>query len=134
MPRERHLRAVLRTPVEAVLDVAVEGLRVPCASGLVGIRPGAEPCVLPVAHGLILIHTAGGTSLAASAGGLLWVTDDTATLLSPLILRGDTEESLLAELGRALEAPSSGLATRRQLAHLEQRIARELGDSARSSR
>lgn len=120
------LRLVIRTPTEVVLDRQLRSARVPTATGQAGLRPRAEPLLTAVEPGLILVHADGGTSFAATAGGLLQGERELATLYTPFAVVGEHEQEVLAELDRMLSTPDSELAARRRLGELEERIVQEL--------
>ncbi len=61
-----------------------------------------------------------------TAGGLLLVDADTATLLTPLAVSGDSEQQIASELERLLNEPDSELQVRAALGRLEGRILSEL--------
>ena len=121
------LQFLIRTPRETVLDERVRGLRVPTESGQVGIRRGAEPVLLVVEPGLIVVRTGDTDSFAASAGGLLECDVGRCVLYTPFAVTGAEDDDVLAALDRALATPDGELAARRRLDELEQRIVREIG-------
>jgi len=121
------LQLRILTPRETVLELGVRGLRVPTASGQVGIRRGAEPLLLVVEAGLIVVHAGDVDSFAASAGGLLECDVRRCVLYTPFAVTGAADADVLAALDRALATPDGELAVRRHLGELEQRIVRELG-------
>lgn len=127
------LQLLMRTPHDTVYDNRVRGLRVPTASGQVGIRRGAEPMLLVVEPGLIVIHAADADSFAASAGGLLECDTQCCVLYTPFAVTGAEDADVLAALDRALATPDGELAARRHLDELERRIVRELGHRDRRS-
>ncbi len=127
------LRLVIRTPHEVVHDRPLRSVRVPTASGQVGLRPRQEPLVLVVEAGLVLLRGGAGPAFAATAGGLLDGGRERAVLYTPFAVTGARAEDVLAELDRALARPGSELAARRRLGELEQRIVRELHERPRPS-
>jgi F0F1-type ATP synthase epsilon subunit len=126
-----QLQFLIRTPREIVLERGIRGLRVPTVSGQVGIRRGAEPLLLVVEAGLIVVHAGGVDSFAASAGGLLECDAQRCVLYTPFAVTGAADAEVLAALDRALATPDGELAARRHLDELEQRIVRELGHRSR---
>jgi F0F1-type ATP synthase epsilon subunit len=120
-----HLRVVIRTPQGSVLEAAVLAVRVPTETGQVGLRPRQEPLLLVVEPGLVVLRTADGARFVATAGGLLDAGRERCVLFTPFAVAGDDEADVLAALDRALAAPDGEIATRRQLAELEERIAQE---------
>lgn len=121
-----YLRVVVLTPHETVLDVSARSVRVPTASGHVGIRPHGEPMVLPVETGLALVHTAAGVTFVGSAGGLLWSDGRVATLFTPVGVAGPDVVAIQRALGDALAVPDAEIAIRARLGRLESRILFEL--------
>jgi F0F1-type ATP synthase epsilon subunit len=126
MPEGLHL--LIRTPHETVLDAEVASARVPTESGQVGLRRRCEPLVVVVEPGLVVLRLGAGMRFAATAGGLLDVGRDRATLYTPYAAVGDAGADVLAALDRALATPDSELGARRRLGELERRIVRELRD------
>ncbi|MCA9712017.1 MAG: hypothetical protein KDK70_39645 [Myxococcales bacterium] len=126
MAEAATLTMPIRTPYEVVLDRPVRAARVPTASGQVGLRPRAEPLLLAVEPGLVLVHTDAGPAFAAAAGGLLEGDRERAELLTPFAVVGEQADEVLAALDRALTTPDSELAARRRLGELEDRIVQEL--------
>ena len=125
MPERLHF--MIRTPHELLLDVQLLAARVPSQSGQVGLRAHAEPMMLVVEPGLIVLRGAPEAhQLAASAGGLLDVQPARAVLFTPFAALGADAAELLSALERAFAVPDSELSVRRKLGDLEQRIVREL--------
>jgi len=122
-----RLRFLIRTPHESVVNSEVRAARVPAETGLVGLRPRQEPVLFVVEPGLVVLREDSGTRYAATAGGLLHCERELCILSTPFAVAGKDEADVLAALKRALAAPNSELAVRRQLAELEQRIVQELG-------
>ena len=52
----RQLKLMVRTPREVVVELRVSSIRVPTETGQVGVRPRAEPLVLAVEPGLVLVR------------------------------------------------------------------------------
>lgn len=122
------LRFTVRTPHDVVLEIDARSLRVPTETGHVGLRPRAEPMVLAVEASLILVRTdtGQGVTFVGTAGGLLTCDGLTATLLTPLAVAGDDEESIMQELETALAEPSEEMQARAMLGRLESQILSEL--------
>jgi F0F1-type ATP synthase epsilon subunit len=131
---ERRLHIIVRTQHEVVFEADATSLRVPTASGQVGLRPRAEATLLAVEAGLVLVHTAGRVQYVGSAGGLLSCDGVTATLLTPLAVVGDDAPTMLAELERALAEPSEEMRARATLGQLEGEIVHELRREQRERR
>ena len=124
--RRRSLHFTVRTPHEVVLDIDVVSLRVPTASGQVGLRPRHEPLTLAVETGLVVMKSAGRVRFAGTAGGLLVSDGVSATLLTPLAAVGDDEAGVLEALDRSLREPDADLRGRTALGQLESRILEEM--------
>jgi len=126
----RALRLVVRTPHAVVVERDVRSLRVPTASGQVGVRPGGEALVTPVEPGLVLARADDATLFVGSAGGLLRSDADDAVLATPVAFAGDDPEAVLRAIEAALAAGDPELELRRAVARLEAGMLRELGASA----
>jgi len=124
--KHQALHVTIRTPRETMVDQEVAALRVPTQSGHVGLRPRAEPSVLAVETGLILLRGSSGMRYAATAGGLLHTSGESASLLTPLAVVGDDVDSVSRQLDALLSAPSEEMEVRRTLGRLETRILQEL--------
>jgi F0F1-type ATP synthase epsilon subunit len=121
-----QIHLVIRTPREVVFNENVRGIRIPTETGQVGIRPAAEPMLLVVEPGLIVIRKGDGERFAASAGGLFESGCQCCVLYTPFAVTGKQDTDVLAALDRAISTPHSELAARRRLGELEQRIVREI--------
>jgi F0F1-type ATP synthase epsilon subunit len=131
---DRPLHIIVRTQHEVVCKADATSLRVPTASGQVGLRPRAEATLLAVEAGLVLVHTGDRVQYIGTAGGLLSCDGVTATLLTPLAVVGDDEQTMLAELERALAEPSEEMRARATLGKLEGEIVHELRREQRERR
>jgi F0F1-type ATP synthase epsilon subunit len=120
------LRLIVRTPREVVLDASASSLRVPAETGQVGLRPKAEPLVLTVEPGLVLVRGPAGLQFLGTAGGLLRCDGITATLLTPLAVVGDSQQQVLERLDAALAQPNEELEARATLGRLQRSLLREL--------
>lgn len=121
-----RLRLVIRTPHEVVFDEPVEAARLPTQTGQVGLRPRAEPILLAIEPGLILLRTGDIFRFAATAGGLFDGDRERAVLYTPFAVVGKDADEVIADLDRALATPDSEIAARRRLGELEERIVKEL--------
>ncbi|MGR8918781.1 MAG: hypothetical protein ACU85V_04110 [Gammaproteobacteria bacterium] len=124
MPEYFHL--LVLTPRAPVFDGDVHGLRIPTETGQVGIHPRAEPMLLVVEPGLLILHTAAGAHFAATAGGLLESDRERCVIYTPFAVASEHDSAVIAELDRALSTPDGELAARRRLGELEHRIMREI--------
>jgi F0F1-type ATP synthase epsilon subunit len=121
-----QLKLVVRTPREVVLEVGVSSVRVPTETGQVGVRPRAEPLVLAVEPGLVLVRRDDAYEFVGTAGGLLRCDGATASLLTPLAVTGDDEDAVIDSLEGALAQPSVEMEARATLGRLQSSILREL--------
>lgn len=126
------LRFVIRTPTEVVFDDSVRAARVPTETGLAGLRPRAEPILLVIESGLIVLRTDGGTRYAATAGGLYESSRERGVLHTPFAVVGTEAREILLTLNRELQQTDGEVTLRRQLGELEQRIVRELRTKPRT--
>lgn len=129
-----RLHVEIRTPHALAVDLDVRAIRVPTATGQVGLRPRGEPLALVVEPGLIVLRADGATRYAATAGGLLRADREHCVLYTPFAVEGTDAQAVLAAIEQALEMPGSELAARKGLDELEQRIVRELGPSSGKGR
>ena len=120
------LRLIIRTPHHVVLDQPVSSARLPTETGQVGLRPRAEPILLAVEPGLILLSVDDSLHFAATAGGLLEGDREHAVLYTPFAVVGDDADNVLSALEKAVAVPDSEIAARRRLAELEERIGQEV--------
>jgi F0F1-type ATP synthase epsilon subunit len=120
------LRLVVRTPERGIFDEAVSSLRLPTDTGQVGLRPRAEATVLVVEPGLVLATAGGELRFLATAGGLLRCDGSSATLLTPVAVVGDSEESVAQALDQVLREAHAELELRAVLQRLETGILLEL--------
>ena len=121
-----ELKLVVRTPREIILERDVSSIRVPTETGQVGVRPRAEPFVLAVEPGLVLVRRNETLLFVGTAGGLLRCDSASASLLTPLAVSGDDEDAVLDALEAALAQPSMEMEARATLGKLQSSILREL--------
>ena len=131
---DRRLHLMVRTQHAVVFEADATSLRVPTASGQVGLRSRAEATLLAVETGLVLVHTADQVQYIGTAGGLVSWDGVTATLLTPLAVVGDDAPTILAALERALEEPNEEMRVRATLGQLESAIVHELRREQRERR
>jgi F0F1-type ATP synthase epsilon subunit len=124
--RVTELKLVVRTPREVVLERSVSSIRVPTESGQVGVRPRAEPFVLAVEPGLVLLRRDDTLQFVGTAGGLLRCDSASANLMTPLAVAGNDENAVLNALETALAQPSVEMEARATLGRLQSSILREL--------
>jgi F0F1-type ATP synthase epsilon subunit len=123
---ESQLKLMVRTPGEVVLEVDVSSIRVPTETGQVGVRRRAEPLVLAVEPGLVLVRRDDTYKFVGTAGGLLRCDGAIASLLTPLAVTGDDEDAVIDALEEALAQPSAEMEARATLGRLQSSILREL--------
>lgn len=126
MRYRQTLKVTIRTPLETIFEGEVYSLRVPTHTGQVGLRPRAEPSVLAVEAGLIVLKSESETKYAGTAGGLLHTNGQSASLLTPLAVVGSNVDSVSQQLETLLSAPSEEMEVRRTLDRLETRILQEM--------
>lgn len=120
------LKFLVLTPHAVVIDVAARSVRVLTETGHVGLRPNAEPSLLAVESGIANVRTEADETFVGTAGGLLTVDGETATLLTPLAVCGNDEQQIADELDLLLQEPGNELEARAALSRLEGRILSEL--------
>ncbi len=123
---DTKLKLIVRTPREVILETEVSSVRLPTETGQVGIRRQVEPMVLAVEPGLVLIRQDKTTRFAGTAGGLLRCDGETANLLTPLAVVGESEEVVCRGLESALQQPTAELEARATFSRLQDSILREL--------
>jgi F0F1-type ATP synthase epsilon subunit len=128
---EIQLKLVVRTPREVVLERNVSSVRVPTDTGQVGVRPRAEPLVLAIEPGLLLVRRGGEYEFVGTAGGLLRCDGATASLLTPLAVTGNDEDAVIDALEEALAQPSVEMEARATLGRLQSSILRELREGGK---
>jgi F0F1-type ATP synthase epsilon subunit len=121
-----RLQFSILTPHAAVFEGPIEAARLSTETGLVGIRPRAEPMLLAVEPGLALLRVDGQMRFAATAGGLFEGDREHGILYTPYATVGGDADAMIEALDLALQTPDSELAARRRLGELEEKIAREL--------
>lgn len=128
---ESLLQLIVRTPHRVVVETFVRSLRVPTATGQVGLRPRCEPLVLAIEARLILAYTHDGLRFVGTAGGLLTCDGKTATITSPVAVIGESQEQLQQELNRILGEPTEDMQARTALQRLEAGILNEIRSERR---
>lgn len=123
---EMQLRWIVRTPREVVVEQQVSSIRVPTETGQVGLRARAEPLVLAVEPGLVLVRRDDAYQFVGTAGGLLRCDGVVASLLTPLAVSGDSEEEVIGTLEEALAEPSVEMEAREMLGRLQNSILHEI--------
>ena len=121
-----QLKLIVRTPREIVMERDVSAIRVPTETGQVGVRLQAEPCVLAVEPGLVLVRRNDRYDFVGTAGGLLRCDGVVANLLTPLAVTGEEENAVIEALDEALARPSAELEARATLGRLQTSILREM--------
>lgn len=120
------LHLTVRTPHEVVMEADARSLRVPTETGQVGLRPRVEPLVLAVEPSLVLVRTESKTIFVGTAGGLLTCNGREVSLMTPLAVVGEDEQSIMDELERVLGEPNEEMQARAMLDRLEGRILGEM--------
>jgi F0F1-type ATP synthase epsilon subunit len=121
---------IIRTPHEVILQTSVRSARVLTETGHVGLRPRTESTVLAVEAGVVSAYPdVEGPEIEifiGTAGGLLTCDRNTATLLTPLAVVGDSERAIVAQIDDLMQRPNSELEARATLSKLEGHILSEL--------
>lgn len=123
---EARLRLEVLTPEASVLDLEVRSLRLATDTGEVGLRPRGEAAVMALEPGLVLVRTERGTLYLATAGGIVRSDAARVRLLTPVAVRGDDPDAVLAQLDEALAQPGLEGKLRSSIGQLEAGILREL--------
>lgn len=121
-----HVRFIVRSPHDTVLDTAALSVRVRTGTGSVGLRAGMEAAVLPIESGLIWVRVDDRVTLVGSAGGLLYTDGIEATLFTPLAVVGADVSAIQTALDAALRDPESELAARARFDRVQTRVLDEL--------
>lgn len=129
-----QLKLIVRTPHEVVRELNVSSIRVPTETGQVGVRIRAEPFVLAVEPGLVLVRCDEAHEFIGTAGGLLRCDGTTANLLTPLAVAGKEEATIIEALDDALTHPTADMEARATLSRLQSSILRELREDKREQR
>jgi F0F1-type ATP synthase epsilon subunit len=127
-----QLKLVVRTPRDVVLELDVSSIRVPTETGQVGVRPRAEPLVLAVEPGMVLVRRNDTFEFVGTAGGLLRCDGATACLLTPLAVTGHDEDEVIDAIEDALDQPSVEMEARATLGRLQRSILRELREGRKA--
>jgi F0F1-type ATP synthase epsilon subunit len=128
------LTLTVRTPQEVVLQQDVSSIRVPTETGQVGIRPRAEPLVVAVEPGVVLVRLEDEYQFVGTAGGLLRWDGGSANLLTPLAVTGREEDVVIRAVEQLLAQPSAELEARTTLERMQTSILRELQASRTKER
>ena len=121
---------IVRTPHEVALDSFVKSVRVLTETGHVGLRPRMEPTVLAVeagvVHARLLAADPHPKMFIGTAGGLLMCDCNAATLLTPLAVVGENEDSIVRQIDDLMQQSTSEFEARATLSKLEGHILSEL--------
>lgn len=124
---DTFLHFIVRTPHEVVLDKEARSIRIPTETGQVGLRPFNEPQIIAVEPGLVLCEEKNqAMDFVGTAGGLLVLERDSATLMTPLAVSGSERATITAQLQTALGEPNEEMQVRAMLEDLEEHILEEV--------
>ena len=123
---------IVRTPHAVVVEGDFASVRAPTLSGQVGLRAGAEPAVLVLEAGVLLLRRGAALRFVATAGGVLRSERAAIEVFTPLAIVGADAASVRTKLDQALAVPSEERELRRELQRLETDILRELRGRERS--
>ena len=125
------LKLIVRTPREVVVETDARSIRVLTETGHVGLRPKMESVILTVEAGLALVHRENSFLFLGTAGGLLKCDGTVATLLTPLAVAAENQESVMRELQKQLSEPKAELAVRTTINNIQSSILTEITDDRR---
>ena len=125
------LRLIVRTPREVVVETDARSIRVLTETGHVGLRPKMESVILTVEAGLALVDRENSFLFLGTAGGLLKCDGTLATLLTPLAVAAENQESVMRELQKQLSEPKAELAVRTTINNIQSSILTEIIDDRR---
>jgi F-type H+-transporting ATPase subunit epsilon len=126
MPAEGTFHLLVQMPRERLFEEDISSLRVPTETGQVGLHTGHEETVLAVEPGLVLVRMGEEWRFIGTAGGLISSDGNTARLLTPLAVVGDSAAEAVAALDQALAEPNSEMQARAKLSRLEAGIVTQL--------
>ncbi|MBD3672321.1 MAG: hypothetical protein HUJ26_02240 [Planctomycetaceae bacterium] len=123
----QEMEILVLTPHEQVLSTQIRSLRIPVESGYVGLHPSVESHVSAFEAGVINYRTTDRQiNFLGTAGGLLICDGMRVTLLTPIAVVGENEETVLQQIDKILSHPTSEMETRTMLSRLEGKIVEEL--------
>ena len=126
-----YLKLIVRTPRGAVVEAEARSIRVLTETGQVGLRPKMEAVILTVEPGLVLVHREDSSLFVGTAGGLLKCDGKLATLLTPLAVAAENQESVMRELQQQLSEPREELEVRNTINNIQSSILTEITDDRR---
>ena len=126
-----YLKLIVRTPRGAVVEAEAHSIRVLTETGQVGLRPRMEAVILTVEPGLVLVHREDSFLFVGTAGGLLKCDGKLATLLTPLAVAAENQESVMRELQQQLSEPREELEVRNTINNIQSSILSEITDDRR---
>ena len=126
------LQVIIRTPLQEVVRMDVESLRVITETGQVGLRPRMESVVLAVEPGLAILHPVDGILFVGTAGGLLRCDGRMAMLLTAVAVAARDEQAVIAALTSQLEQPTAEMEIRNMINNIQTSILNELKEDRRS--
>jgi len=110
-PSGKHLKVVVVTPEQAVLDEAADFVAVPMYDGELGVLPGRAPLIGRLGAGELRLQQANAVRRYFVDGGFVQVRSDVVTLLTDKAVPAEqidaaaAEGELRAAAGRATHSP-----------------------------
>jgi F-type H+-transporting ATPase subunit epsilon len=103
----KHIRCVVVTPEQAVLDEMADFASVPMYDGELGVLPGRSPLIGRLGAGEMRIQIGGATKRYFVDGGFLQIRNNVVTLLTEKAIPSESLNVLAAEneLQTALSKP-----------------------------
>ena len=130
MPKSSTLRLTVRTPHQVILDEPVRSLRVLTETGQVGLRPAAEPTLLPFEPGLVHAKLASGGAPAeiyiGTSGGLLSCDGERVTMMTSIAIVGTDRAALEKQFDSIMGHSNAELEARNAFNKLEVHILNEI--------
>jgi len=125
------LKFIVRTPRAVVVETDARSIRVLTETGHVGLRPKMEAVILTIEPGLALVRRDGSFLFVGTAGGLLKCDGAVATLLTPLAVAAENQDSVMRELQQQLSEPQAELEVRSTIDNIQSSILSEITDDRR---
>jgi F0F1-type ATP synthase epsilon subunit len=125
------LKFIVRTPKAIVVETEARSIRVLTETGHVGLRPQMEAVILTIEPGLAFAHRKNSTLFVGTAGGLLKCDGKIATLLTPLGVAAEDQESVMRELQGQLSQPKAELEVRSTINSIQSSILTEITEDRR---
>jgi F-type H+-transporting ATPase subunit epsilon len=124
------IRLEIVTPERRVIDIEVDSVTLPTASGEAGILPNHAPLISALKPGILSYAQRGGTDRLAVSSGFVEVSHDT---VSVLVDSAETAEDVNVDASRAeLEAAEKAISSAGLVSDEEAEAARETVEHAQA--